>query len=166
MHKFAETEKLINMGIDITPLPKNKSKRKYFKWIVQSLVIGLIGLIAGIAWFVVPYYNEAEEDDGMELLIEKAEQGDVFSQYELGECYENGWGGMIQDYAEAAKWYTKAAKQGFLEAQCILGAWYCRGQGVAQDYEKAAEWYAKAAEQGSMIAKDNLEILKAKNFFK
>ena len=39
-----------------------------------------------------------------------AEQGDAVAQYNLGLMYKNGWG-VTQDYAEAVKWYRKAAEQ-------------------------------------------------------
>ena len=55
--------------------------------------------------------------------------------------------GVEKSYEEAAKWYEKAAKQGFAEAQFSLGAMYYNGYGVEQSYEEAAKWYEKAAEQ-------------------
>jgi uncharacterized caspase-like protein len=66
--------------------------------------------------------------------------------------------GVPQDYAEAAKWYRKAADQGDAEAQCILGASYYFGLGVPQDYAEAAKWYRKAAEQGYALAQFNLGV--------
>ena len=54
---------------------------------------------------------------------------------------------MPQDYAEAVKWYRKAAEQG--DAGPVQpGFMYENGQGVAQDYAQAVTWYRKAAEQG------------------
>ena len=44
------------------------------------------------------------------LLIE-AEQGHASAQYNLALKYDNGEG-VLQDYKEAVKWYTKAAEQG------------------------------------------------------
>ncbi len=35
--------------------------------------------------------------------------------------------GVEQDYAEAVKWYKKAALQGFADAQFNLAAMYCEG---------------------------------------
>jgi len=40
--------------------------------------------------------------------------------------YTNGEG-VVQDYAEAAKWYRKAAEQGYARAQSALGFMYNTG---------------------------------------
>ncbi|MDP6526635.1 MAG: tetratricopeptide repeat protein, partial [Kiritimatiellia bacterium] len=79
------------------------------------------------------------------------EQGDAEAQAEaqlkLGLTYSLGHG-VAQDYAQALKWYRKAAEQGLAGAQYFLGASYYRGQGVAQDYAQALKWYNLAAAQG------------------
>jgi TPR repeat protein len=60
------------------------------------------------------------------------------------------------DYAEAAKWFRKAAEQGDADARYILGNMYYFGEGVTQDYAEAVKWYRKAAEQGDADAQVNL----------
>jgi TPR repeat protein len=45
--------------------------------------------------------------------------------------------GAPQDFAEAVKWFRKAAEQGDAEAQNNLGAIYAQGQGVQRDYIRA-----------------------------
>jgi tetratricopeptide (TPR) repeat protein len=52
------------------------------------------------------------------------------------------------DYAEAAKWYRKAAEQGYAMAQSQLGLMYYVGEGVPQDFAEAARWCRVAAETG------------------
>ena len=63
---------------------------------------------------------------------------------------------MTQDYAEAARWFRKAADQGLAEAQFNLGIMYDGGQGVAQDYAEAVRWFRKAADQSLAAAQFNL----------
>jgi TPR repeat protein len=46
--------------------------------------------------------------------------------------YANGQG-VPQDYAEAVKWFRKAAEQGNAMAQYNLGIAYANGQGVSRD---------------------------------
>ena len=62
------------------------------------------------------------------------------------------------DKAEAVKWYQKAAAQGDLLAQFLLGRAYDSGEGVAKDCAEAVKWYQKAAEQGSADAQYNLAL--------
>jgi TPR repeat protein len=50
------------------------------------------------------------------------------------------------DYAEAVKWFQKAANQGNAIGQSSLGVMYQHGKGVPQDYAEAAKWYRKAAD--------------------
>ena len=72
--------------------------------------------------------------------------------------YDEGRG-VTQDYAEAAKWYRKAAEQGDTDAQYNLGVMYDNGRGVTQDYAEAAKWYRKGAEQGYADAQYNLGMM-------
>jgi len=66
--------------------------------------------------------------------------------YQQGEKYYFGEG-VPQNYAEAIKWYRKAAEQGHADAQFRLGICYGDGKGVPQDYTEAVKWLRKAAEQ-------------------
>ena len=60
------------------------------------------------------------------------------------------------DYAEAVKWYRKAAEQGYADAQCDLGYCYHCGLGVSTNYDEAVKWFLKAAGQGDSTAQYNL----------
>lgn len=94
---------------------------------------------------------------------EAAEQGLAYSQYVLGGIYYSG-DGVIQDYAEAVKWFRKAAEQGEVYAQYNLGWMYETGTGVSQDYAEAVQWYGKAAKQGDANAKLRLKEIKDKQW--
>ena len=83
-----------------------------------------------------------------------AEQGDAFTQYNLGQMYRKGKG-VLQDYKTAVKWYTLAAEQGYADAQSNLGTRYVKGQGVPQDDKTAVKWYTLAADQGNAFAQTN-----------
>ena len=89
-----------------------------------------------------------------------AERNDAEAQCMLGVFYAEGKG-VEQDYAEAARWFRKAAKdskyrKGISGAQCRLGDCYAEGHGVEQDYDKALEWYRRAAKQDNHIAQRKL----------
>ena len=95
----------------------------------------------------------------------KAEAGDAKFQAMIGECYADGDrdNGISVDYAEAVKWYRKAADQGLAKAQFNLGVMYDSGNGVPKDDAKAVEWYRKAADQGLAKAQSELGLLKNYN---
>jgi TPR repeat protein len=50
-----------------------------------------------------------------------------------------------QDYAEAARWYRRAAEQGDAQAQYNLGLAYARGEGATQNAVDAHMWFNLAA---------------------
>src|SRR5215469_13146711 len=62
-------------------------------------------------------------------LRRRAEEGDSNAQYELGRIFMVGLG-LSQDYQQAAKWYERAAEQGFAAAQFMMGFLYEHGKGV------------------------------------
>jgi TPR repeat protein len=92
-----------------------------------------------------------------------AYRGNATLMRSIGELYQNGQGGVTQDYTKAADWYAMAADSGDADAMFYLGLLYANGQGVAQDYAKAREWYEKAAEKGNESAKAKLEKLSQEN---
>ena len=98
-----------------------------------------------------------ESWETLRLLIQfpRAWSGEPDGQCSLGVMYAKGEG-VAQDYAEAVKWFRRAAEQGLAAAQNNLGASYDKGEGVAQDYAEAVKWYRRAAEQGLAAAQNNL----------
>ena len=80
----------------------------------------------------------------LQALKSKAAHGDTQAQVELGGRYLGGKD-VPQDYAEAAKWYRKAADQGHAGAQIKLGSLYETGHGVPRDLGEAQRWYERAA---------------------
>jgi len=78
-------------------------------------------------------------------LRERAEKGDPEAQFNLAKNYEAGRGGLKKDYAEARRWYLRAAEQGDPFAQASLALLFRFGKGVAQDYVEAYKWFYLAA---------------------
>ena len=64
-----------------------------------------------------------------------------------------------ENYAEAVKWYRKAAERGHAPAQCMFGFCYEMGLGVPKDVNQARGWYRKSVAQGYSLAKYRLEQL-------
>ena len=91
----------------------------------------------------------------IDILIGKAESGDVEAQVKLGIRYFDGQD-VVQNYKEAVVWLSKAAELGNVDAQYRLGICYEYGRGLVIDYKQAATWYRKSAEQGNAEAQNNL----------
>ncbi|WP_438957408.1 tetratricopeptide repeat protein [Cognatiyoonia sp.] len=87
-----------------------------------------------------------------------AEAGNAYAQFSLGVMYRNGRG-VLQDDAEAGRWYRLAADQGYAPAQFNLGNMYRTGQGVLQDYAEAVRLWRLAADQGIADAQTNLGVM-------
>jgi len=59
--------------------------------------------------------------------------------------------GVVQSNTEAAKWYRKAAEQGYAQAQYNLGIAYLLGR-APQNRDLAIKWFKKSAAQGNQNA--------------
>lgn len=70
--------------------------------------------------------------------------GSAHDQFMVGGIYWNGHP-KLQNHAEAFRWLSKAAAQGYASAQLALGCMYLEGEGVAADSQKAFQWFEKAA---------------------
>ena len=61
--------------------------------------------------------------ENIETIKGLAQKGDAEAQNKLGICYEIGLAEYPQNDAEAAKWFMKAAEQGYLAAQKKLASY-------------------------------------------
>jgi len=111
-------------------------------------------------------YDAADPRQAQRLWQESAAQGDPIAQNRLGQIHEIGIGGT-PDYAEAAKWYKRAADSGNRAAAINLAALYERGQGVPKDANAAVALYRKARGltdapgSGDEVAVTRAELLEA-----
>lgn len=85
--------------------------------------------------------------EGFKDIYDRADQGISSAQNSLGIRYETGKG-VTQNYAEALKWYEKAASQGYGNAVANMGRFYMLGLGVPKDEPAAMLWFSKAADLG------------------
>ncbi len=83
-----------------------------------------------------------------------AEQGDLESQFNVGQSYRLGLGAE-KDEAKAFALMLKAAQGGFAPAQSRIGLAYATGEGVALDPIEAARWFELAALGGDAPAAAN-----------
>jgi TPR repeat protein len=93
-------------------------------------------------------WNKGDYQAALAEFRPAAEQGDARAQYYLGEAFNKGRG-EVQDFAEAANWYRKAAAQNNADAQENLCTMYFFGQaGITQDYSEAIKYCSPAGKQG------------------
>ena len=114
----------------------------------------------------VRWYRRADEGDRLaqwqpDFLEEapakirkRAEQGDAEAQYNLGwEYFDTD---VAETCREGVRWWRKAAKQGNVKAQELLGDCYLKGKGVLVDEREAHMWLSIAKESGSEYAAEIL----------
>ena len=130
---------------------------KLCAYVVSGLIV--IGFILGQHTSASPAnkkgYESYKYEKFSEELKKRAQDGDEFAQYNLGQIYEKG-DGVKQNYAEAVKWFRKSAEQGNAWSQSELGVCYYQGKCVAVDHKKAFDLYMKSAEQDYMVGQVNL----------
>jgi len=77
--------------------------------------------------------------------------------YTAREMYEKGQRFYDKgNYREAIKWFTKAAKNGYPDAQSELGFMYMNGEGVPVNKSEGAKWLTKAGDNGDAMAQQAL----------
>lgn len=77
---------------------------------------------------------------------------DAHAQYIIGRAYHYGEQAEKKEH-KAQIWYTKAAKQGYPDAEYELGnIYYSWGKHTRAYYSDARNWYQKAADHGSVQA--------------
>ena len=102
------------------------------------------------------------EDEELQQIMSKAEDGDAKSQFILADCYMRGAKGLEEDPVKAVEWLTKAAVQGSCAAMVSLG----QMQEGRHNLEEAERWYRKAlvADSECREAELNLKLLGLSSF--
>lgn len=87
-----------------------------------------------------------------------AEQGQSGAANFVGIHYYLG-AGVARDFATAALWFERGARDGDADAQRNLATLYLRGWGVRQDDFLAYAWFTEAAERGNRRARAYLGVM-------
>jgi TPR repeat protein len=128
-------------------------------------------------------YDKSDRKEALKYYLEAANMGYNEAQYFAGTTYYNLAGDyestvivdtmmrsevevegreweqeslMVESYAKAAHWFTKAAEQAYVLAYNYLGVLYQYGYGVEKKAEMAVKWYLKAAQNGDDFGQYNL----------
>jgi uncharacterized protein len=89
-----------------------------------------------------------ETGDGLRTDLDKAIMwhnrsaglgGYALAQFALGQIYFSGTA-RSKDYALAAEWFLKAARQGYGPAQFLIGVMFEEGWAVERDYVESYKW--------------------------
>lgn len=105
-------------------------------------------------------YEAGEQQRGLRLMEECAEDGDPAACFMAALWYRDGEGATA-DLEMSAKWlarFVKIAEQGDVEAQWDVGQSYRFGDMLPLDIKRANEWLERAAEGGSGDAQHHLAI--------
>lgn len=137
---------LQNLKNDLANLKFDKSKRSFY---IKAAVVLLL-----VTELTFSLYSRTTITPA-----ELAEDGDKIAQYNLGLMYAQGKDDVEPDYAEAIKWYTKSAEQGYLPAQFNLGEIYNNDEAVDRKPAEAVKWWKLAAAQGMPQAEYNLGVM-------
>lgn len=121
------------------------------------IALALASTTLGSAFATDPQQADVMPESLVDAILQRAQQGDAGAQLLLGSLYDTGQG-VLEDDAEALRWYRLAAEQGLAEAQVNLGVMYDNGEGVSEDDAEAARWYRLAAEQGHPKAQLNVAL--------
>ncbi|PFH08809.1 Sel1 repeat-containing protein [Collimonas sp. PA-H2] len=141
------------------------ANREFFNAPVNEVVKAITlapGAIQGSE--ALPLANTEEEDelfgehgqdelDDMTLEIESAVLPASYPWYSLFDEAESqyyGWGDIFQDYAEALRLYSQAAKLGCLAAYQRIGGMHEEGRGTSQNKEKALNFYKEGVRRGNV----------------
>jgi len=121
------------------------------------ICLALLGGAAAQMWVAAPASATTMEDvrkaiadkrsfDAFQDLQELAPAGDAEAQFTLGDMYR--WGDIgPANFEKALYWYTRAARQGNVDAMLGLAGMYGHGQGVTQDKVAAYRWLILASSQ-------------------
>jgi soluble lytic murein transglycosylase-like protein len=108
---------------------------------------------------VVTGARAAEWETQLAALEAAAAQGDAPALTQLAQKYEHAEG-VPRDYEKAKRFYCRAARAGYIEAQFKLGWIYANGRGVERDEAVAGALFTLAAQQGHEHAAKLLEYVK------
>jgi hypothetical protein len=114
------------------------------------LAISLVLFFAGFANADVAAGQKAFDEGNYEKAMSEwqsaADKGDPEGEFGLGSLYEQGLGGLAQDYKRAEYWYSKAASQGNTEALYRLALIWAAGDArLSPNLVEAYKWAVLAA---------------------
>jgi len=96
-------------------------------------------------------YYAGDRAGAEQLLLQAAEHGDAKAQYAYGYLlHEEGYLPLDagKHFARVLRWWTRAAEQGHIEAQFMVGTFHQLGLGTPFSEPEALKWLKLAASRG------------------
>ena len=101
----------------------------------------------------IEFGNMGDDDEAIQLLRVRAEEGDVPAMVNMGDLHYFGARGLPRDQVQALDYYNRAAAARNAQGMCCAAAMYLKGEGMeVANGTKAVEIYTDAAEMGSVKA--------------
>jgi len=105
---------------------------------------------------------EKDEQRGLELMREAADQGHAFSMAHLADLYARGIGEPRDENDRTIALLLRAANLGLTRAYDSLSLRYRQGLGTDQNLISAAHWYCERAIAGPFLVPTLMEILRTR----
>jgi len=120
-----------------------------------------------LKFYIIEQQKQMEGDDFIKH-TKQAEEGDMDSQFYMADCYDSGKE-VNKDHKMAIYWYEKAANQGHIAAQFLLGLKHLvRAQNPLNNREneegQAIYWFEKTEKQGHECSKNYLDMFSKDHF--
>ncbi len=126
------------------------------KQIIYTTVLMLASIMTTQANLTDSEISFDEETMFFNQLLERAENGDSYSQNYLGDYYQSS-ASRNRNLEQAAYWYEKSAESGNLNAAMSLGQLFSAGiLGDEKKCEMAVYWYEKATKFNDPLAWANI----------
>ena len=96
-------------------------------------------------------YHAGDRTSAEQLFLQAAEMGDARAQYACGYLqYEEGYIPLEagEHFSKVLRWWTRAAQQGHLEAQFMVGTFHLLGLGTPFNEAEGIKWLKLAGHQG------------------
>ena len=101
------------------------------------------------------------DEEIIQKLMKRAEDGDAEAVYNLGSHYTEGAYGLPQDHTKGLELFHRAAELGDAISYHNIGNAYHNGRGVEMDRNKSIYYYEQAAMRGYATARHNLGAMEA-----
>ena|ERR1043166_9720021 len=96
-------------------------------------------------------YHAGDRTNAEQLFLQAAEMGHAQAQYAYGYLlYEEGYVPLEarEHFSKVLRWWTRAAQQGDLEAQFMVGTFHLLGLGTPFNEAEGMKWLKLAGRQG------------------